>query len=303
LHNPAAMFDWDDLRPLLAVARHGSTLAAARALGVNQSTVQRRLSTLEERVGQPLVQRSPTGYRLTEFGTAWLRCAERVEQAVIEAEHFVETARRNLSGVVRVTCPEPLMVRLSRSPLLERFRARYPGVQVEFVMSDKYLDLARGDADIALRSGDTDAGELVGRKIGDSLWALYASRAYVERAGQDVSPDDFARHAWVGLDPTMAEHRAARWLGRNVPAARIVVRSSSVLGLVDAAKSGAGVAPLPIALGDAEDDLVRLTDPIGELTRLWRVLAMPEVRRIPRVAAFFDFLVEEVETLKPVLTG
>ncbi len=141
------MLDWNDLKYFVAVARHGSTLAAARALKVNQSTVQRRLAELERRVGQPLVRRHPTGYRLTEFGEALLPHAQRIEQAVQVFEEQVEVSRREATGVVRVTCPEPLAVRITNSPLLERFRARYPGIEVEFAMSDRYLDLSKGEAD------------------------------------------------------------------------------------------------------------------------------------------------------------
>ena len=125
----------------------------------------------------------PTGYRLTDYGTQLLPHAQRVEAAAQALEQHVDAARRDVSGVVRVTCPEPLVSRLSQSAVLERFHARYPALRVEFVMSDKYLDLRKGEADVALRSGDTDDGELVGRKIGDSIWAVYASRDYIERHG------------------------------------------------------------------------------------------------------------------------
>jgi DNA-binding transcriptional LysR family regulator len=88
-------------------------------------------------------------------------------------------SRRNAAGVIRLTCPEPLVNRLTRSGLLDRFHALHPGLHVEFVMSDKYIDLRTGEADVALRSGDTDDNVLVGRKVGDSLWAVYASTDYV----------------------------------------------------------------------------------------------------------------------------
>lgn len=297
------MFDWNDLRYFLAVAQHGSTLAAARALKVNQSTVQRRLAELEQRIGRPLVRRHPTGYRLTEFGESLLPRAQRIEQAVQGFEEQVAVSQRNAVGVVRVTCPEPLAVRISNSPLLERFRARHPGLDVEFAMSDRYLDLSKGEADVALRSGDTDDGVLIGRKIGDSLWAVYASRKYVERHGQPERVEDLERHALAGFDETMAGHRAAKWLREVAPNGRIVARNNSVLGLLNSVKASIGIAPLPTALGDAEPDLVRVLGPVPELTRIWRVLAHPDVRRTPRVAAFFDFMVDEIETLRPIITG
>jgi DNA-binding transcriptional LysR family regulator len=296
------MFDWDDLRFFLAVARHHSTLAAGRALKVNQSTVQRRLTELERRIGRPLVKRHPTGYRLTELGREMVAHAERVEQAVLGFEQHLDASKREAVGVIRVTCPEPLVYRITQSGLLDRFHARHPGLRVEFVMSDKYLDLAKGDADVALRSGDTD-GDLVGRKIAASIWAVYASRRYIERHSKPERIEDLEQHALVGFDATMAKHRAAKWLGQVAPNGKIVARNNSVLGLLYAVKSGVGVAPLPTAIADAEDDLVRVLGPIPELARIWRLLTPPELRRTPRVSAFFDFITEEIEALRPILTG
>ena len=297
------MFDWNDLRYFLAVARHRSTLAAARALKMNQSTVQRRVAELERQVGRKLVKRSPTGYRLTELGQEMLAYAERVEQAVAAFEERLEGVKRDAVGVIRVTCPEPLVYRITQSSLLERFQAQHPGLRVEFVMSDRYLDLAKGEADVALRSGDTDDGELVGRKLADSFWAVYASRRYVEQHGKPEKIADLERHPLIGLDESMANHRAAKWLSQVAPNARIVARNNSVLGLVYAVKSSVGIAPLPTALGDAEEDLERVLGPIPELTRIWRLLAHPDVRRTPRVSAFFDFMVAEIDALRPILTG
>ncbi len=297
------MIDWDDLRHLLAVAQHGSTLAAGRALHVDQSTVQRRIAALERCLGQQLVKREATGYRLTEFGLALLPHAQRVGEAVAALEQRVEAERRAAVGVVRVTCPEPIVARLGGSGLIDRFHVRYPGLRVEFVMSDRYLDLARGEIDVALRSGDTDDGELVGRKIGDSLWAVYASRDYLERHGRPLQVADLAQHALIGFDPALSKHRVSQWLAEVAPRARVVARNDSVLGLLHSAKAGIGIAALPTAIADGEAELVRVLGPIPELTRIWRILTTAELRRTPRVAAFFDYIVGETDALRPVLTG
>jgi DNA-binding transcriptional LysR family regulator len=170
-------------------------------------------------------------------------------------------------------------------------------------MSDKYIDLAKGEADVALRSGDTDDGDLVGRKIGDSIWAVYASRAYIDRHGRPQKIEDLAQHALVGFDDTMAKHRIAQWLRKVAPDAPMAARSNSVLGLIYSVKAGLGVGPLPLPLGDADPDLVRVLEPVAELTRVWRLLTTRELRRTPRVSAFFDFIIEEIESLRPILTG
>lgn len=296
-------FNWDDLKHLLAVARHGSTLAAGRALGVDQSTIQRRLAELERRIGQSLVQRQSTGYRLTEMGQEMLPFAESVERAAQAFERQLHTLGTATAGTIRVTCPEPIVNRIMQSGLLDRFHAKHPAMRVQFVMSDKYVDLGKGDADVALRSGDTDDDELVGRKIGDSIWGVYASRAYVERHGQPASIDELTRHALVGFDDAMAKHRVAQWLRKVAPDVPLAARSSSVLGLVYSVKSGIGIGPLPLPIGDAEADLTRVLGPVPELSRIWRMLTTRELRRTPRVSAFFDFIIEEIDNLRPIITG
>ena len=294
------MFDWNDLKYFLAVARHGSTIAAGKALGASQSTVQRRLVELETRIDRKLVIRTPDGYRLTDVGQDLLPYAERIETMVRDLERHVTDAGYDDSGVIRVTCPEPIVQRMT--PLIARFHASHPTLRVEFVMSDRYLDLSKGEADVAFRSGDTD-DELVGRKIADSVWAVYASRSYVEQHGKPDQVTDLAGHALVCLDESLSKHRVVTWLKQVAPDARIAARNNSILGLIYAVKSGIGVGPLPTAMADAEPDLVRVLGPIPELARSWRLLAHPDLRRTPRVAAFFDFIVAERDSLKSILTG
>ena len=308
LHKGAAlmhsqeMFDWDDLKYFLAVAHSGSTIAAGKSLGVNQSTVHRRLNELEKRIQRKLVTRETTGYRLTEYGLELLPFAKRCEATVQELQRHIQDKTRDLTGSIRVTCPEPLVARIMKSPLLERFNARHPNLKIEFVSSDRYLDLSKGDADVAFRSGDTD-DELIGRKIAESLWAVYASKDYIVRNGRPSQMVELTNHPVVAFDETLSSHRALIWLKDVAPQAKFVSRHNSVLGLVSAIKSGIGIGPLPTALGDAESELVKLIGPIPELTRSWRILTHPDLRRTPRVAALFEFIVDESALLKSIFTG
>lgn len=295
--------DWNDLKYFAAVAQHGSTVAAARALGVNQSTVQRRVAELQRQIGHALVERHPGGYRLTPFAEALRPQLQHLSDAAQALQQQMVAAEREAVGVIRVTCPEPIVYRIAQTALLERFRAQYPGLRVEFLMSDAYLDLAKGEADIAMRSGDVEDSDLIGRKIGDSLWAVYASRDYVAQHGAAADAAALAQHQLIGFDDSMAKHRAAQWLAHVAPNAHVAARNNSVLGMLYSVKAGMGVAPLPLALGEAEADLVKLFGPVPELTRIWRVLARRDLRRTPRVAAFFDFIVGEIDTLKPIFSG
>lgn len=297
------MLDWNDLRHLIAVSRQGSTLAAARTLGVNQSTVHRRLTRLESAVGLALIKRHPSGYRLTELGEALIDHVVAVETAVGSLEHRIQVLKHDLRGVVRLTCPEPTVARIVASGLLNRFCERYPDLHVEFVTSDRYLDLRKGEADVAFRSGEPVDDNLVGRKICDSVWAVYASKSYVQQHGRPASIADLAHHALIGFDGIMENHRVAKWLPVAVPNARVVSRNNSMLGTLSAVKAGVGIAPLPTTLGDAEDDLIQVLPPVHELTRSWYLLTAPDVRRTPRIAAFVDQVLEDVPALRKALIG
>ena len=297
------MYDWNDLKHLLAVARCGSTLAAAKALGVNQSTVHRRLTELERRMGVRLVRRLPTGYRLTEAGEALLPAATAVEDGAQELERQVRAFKDDLTGSIRLTCPEPIVGRLSEAGFVDRFEAAHPGLRIAFVTSDRYVDLSAGEADVAFRSGDPADMNLVGRKIADSVWAVYASRTYVERHGRPNGIDDLARHPLVALDGAMAGHRLTKWLAEVAPDATIAAHSSSILGLLATAKSGIGLTPLPTTIAEGEDSLVQVLPPVSELTRGWHVLTHPDLRTLPRIAAFLDFVIEDLPALRRVFMG
>lgn len=294
------MFNWNDLKYLLAVAREGSTLAAGRALKVDQSTVQRRIAELETGLKLRLVERSPSGYRLTPSGEAVLAPAQAVAEAVEAFQRAAADAAHE--AILRLTCPEPIADRLSRSGFLDRFRAANPGLGIEFVLADRYIDLARSEADVALRSGDTD-GVLVGRKVADSVWAVYASPAYVRDHGAPSTVEEIGAHPVIAFDASLAGHRLSTWLAEVAPHARIAARSNSVLGLVSAAKSGVGIAALPTALGDGDPELVRVLPRVPELDRAWRLLCHPDARKLYKVDAFFRFVETEIAALRPVLTG
>jgi DNA-binding transcriptional LysR family regulator len=293
------MFDWNDLKYFLAVAEYGSTIAAGKTLGVNQSTVHRRLSELEKRLQRKLVTRQSTGYQLTDYGKEFLPVAVKCKESILELERFVQDKTRDLTGAIRITCPEPLIARIMKSPLLERFNSRYPGLKIEFVSSDRYLDLSKGKADVAFRSGDTDE-ELVGRKIARSVWAVYASKDYMASHGNRVGMEDFKNHPIVAFDETLSKHRSMIWLSEVAPNANVVARNNSVLGLIAAIKSGIGIGALPMTLGDAENDLVRVIGPVPELSRIWRILTHPSIRKTPRIAALFDFCEDERELFESI---
>lgn len=290
------MLDWNDFRYFLAVAREGSTTAAAKALGVNQSTVQRRLAEFEKQVGRPLVVRSTSGYELTPLARALLPLAEGIADSVGAFEKRVRETSKAGKEVIRLTCPEPVVNRLR--PLIDRFHEKFPRYAVEFVTSDRYLDLLKGEADVAFRSGDTEDA-LVGHAVAISSWGVFASESYLERHGRPADEAALNHHQVLSLDESMPNHRLVRWLQAVAPRAAVVSRSRSMLGLVEAARAGLGIAPLPIPLGE-EAKLTMLLGPVRELSRTWKLLTHPELREAPRIAAFFDFVASEKESFRTI---
>ena len=292
---------WDDLRYFLAFARVGSMQAAAKILGVNQSTVQRRITELEERVGRRLVERHIGSYRLTELGEELLPNLEGVEAAVVSFERHLAASDKGLTGTVRLTCGSHFASILRRTPLLDAFHARYPGLRVELVSSDRFLDLSRGEADIAIRLGEPKDEALVGRKITDASWGVYASPAYVEHYGRPENPGDLSGHLVVGCDGSIANYPGARWARSVTPPATVATRTDNWQGLMLAVKAGAGLAAMPHWQGDYETELVRVIDSIGVLIPYY-LLMHRDMQHTPRVRAFADFVASEIKSFRALLS-
>lgn len=295
------MFDWNDLKYFLAVARGGSTLAAARILGASQSTVHRRLTELEKHIGCKLAKRSPSGYQLTDIGQRLFEHAERAEEVISTFERHALAASTALTGSVRVTCSSTMADRLAKSTLIGGFHAQYPGLRVEFIITDKYLDLSKGQADVAIRTGEVADENLIGRKIAEVPWAVYATRSYLEHHGRPERMQDLNQHLVIAFDGEIANYAAARWLRSVAPKAKIAARSDNWAAFLAAVKTGVGLGPLPMHHGDREKELVRMINTQPRVVSQFWLLMHPDMRHTPRVRAFFDYVIAEVKTFRALL--
>ncbi len=292
------MFDWDDLRYFLAVARAGSTLAAAKALQVNQSTVHRRLAGLEKALGCSIFERHATGHRLTEFGGELRAYADRIEAEADALQRHVAASDTGMTGRIRVTCSTAVGQRVMKSGLLDGFNKRHSGLKVELVMTERVLNLANGEADIAIRGGEPKDESLFGKRIADVRWGIYATSAYIKRNGTAKRPEDLDSHSVVGFIDAMGEHKAARWLRSNAPHAQIRAECGNIPSVYLAVKSGACLGPLPSPLAEADNELICVVGPIAELSYPMYLLTHRDLRKVPRIAAFFEFCSTR---LRPVL--
>jgi DNA-binding transcriptional LysR family regulator len=291
-----AMYDWNDLKAFLAVAETGSTLAAAQAMRVSQTTVARRIAALEAATGVTLFERRQAGYALTPVGEAMLASAAAVRDA---AERFGEAAgarSRDAGGTVSLTVMEIIAVTIL-PPILRDLRAEHPGIHIQLDTSDEPRDLAAGAADIAIRSSKQPSGAgLVGRRIADNPWTVYCSRDYADRHGVPHTREQLAAHPFIGGGGGVWEPYRA-WLRQHGLEEAVVMQYDTATGLLSGVRAGMGLSVLPAYLADREPDLIRCLPPKSDdTTGLW-LLTHERLRHVPRVRLVLDFLARELTRL------
>ncbi|HQT76841.1 MAG TPA: LysR family transcriptional regulator [Rhodopila sp.] len=291
--------DWDDLHTFLAIARHGTLSAAARALGVRQTTMGRRLAALEARSGTRLLQKTPHGYVLTASGEAVLGNVERIEAEALAVERRISGRDIRLEGMVRVTTVETLAAEVVM-PILAELRARHPGIAVELITETRSLSLGRREADIAIRVARPDQPELAVRRVGAIAYALYGSPDYLARAGNPDFATGGTGHAVIRTLPDLAGLPEMRFLAESLPNASVALATNSRYAQRSAALAGMGIACLARYLGDAAA-LVRLPPQLELVPRdLWLAVHQ-DIRHMPRVRAVADALAAGIRARAGIL--
>ena len=287
------MFEWDDLRCLLAVHRHGTYMAAGQALGVNPTTVGRRLASLQEALGATVITRSGRGYVLSDAGLRLLVHAEEMERAALALERTVGGEDGRLEGRVRIGATEMIATRFI-APQLHHFAEAYPHIDVELIAGNDNLDLDRREADIALRLVRPTGDHLVIRRLLQVDLALYAGDRYVKRRGMPSldGGTDWSAHEVIAFAQTRAFRRENDWLEACAPGARVAFRTNSASTLFAAAVSGVGVALLPRLAADVHPYLNELGPAEGLQPREIWMLIHRDLRHAARIRAVVDFLAE-----------
>lgn len=297
------MYDWSDLKFFLATARAGSTLAAARQLGVNQTTVARRISALEGALSVRLFDRHRQGYRISKAGAAILEHAERLANEAETLERLCAQRSRDLTGVVRVATTESI-ANTVLTPLLTEFMELHPHINIEVIAGTRRVDLSRGEADIAIRAGPmpTEAGITV-RKLADDRWSVFCSRAYAAKYRAPESADDLNQHVIIGSQGFLTKLAPFRWLSDTAPSARVRMAGNTIANALAAIRAGQGVGPLPCAvkLFEGADLIECFALPPFELG--YYLLARTDIRDLPHMKAFLQFIVCHAPALKRVLEG
>jgi DNA-binding transcriptional LysR family regulator len=297
------MFDWNDLRPFLAVGRTGTTAAAARQLGISQPTVVRRIKALESALGARLFDHRRDGYELTCLGRSVLEQAQAVETAALGFGQACRAGNRSALDVLRVSVPEEL-VELLLMPALKRFSVLHPEVQVQLLGADRPVDIAQGEADIALRAGSRPREDtLVATCVAWSAWAAYCSRGYAQANGHPPDAAGLAAHPLLLAEPPLSGVPPFGWLDCAVHGGRVVSRFSSLSHLQAAIAAGLGVSVLPCIVADSDARLVRCFGPIDGLDAEMWLIQRGELRSNPVARAMLSSIVETVTELLPLFEG
>jgi DNA-binding transcriptional LysR family regulator len=274
--------DWNDLRYVLALSRHGSLSATARLLKVNHATVARRIAALEASLGITLFERRARGYVPTPAAAPVLQAAEQIEAPLLRLARLGDARTgAQIAGTVRITCTEGVASH-SVAPQLAGLRQRWPGLQIELVVEHRSLSLARREADIAIRWARPKTGELYASKLGAVPYRLYRNPAAVDR------------NAVAAFDESLAEIPESLWLKSS--GLTQAIRSNSMIPLVAAARTGACAVLLPEYIGRQYPELVPEPGKPPVTRELWLVLHR-DLRNTPRVRAVADHLASAIRRM------
>jgi DNA-binding transcriptional LysR family regulator len=288
--------EWDGLRHFRAVATSGTLSGAARALGVEHTTVARRIDALEAELGARLFLRNPRGYVLTPAGAAVLESATVMGEQVARAVRLARGQDLEIEGTVRVATADTLATHLVM-PALPALRRAHPGLEVEVVSDIRQHDLSRREADVALRIGTSSDDRVIARKLGRLGFGVYAARAIAGRRF------DEAAASWVGFDDTVERQPHEDWLRQRHPAAQVVLRSNRQHTLLEAVRLGVGVGILPCFIADEDPLLVRLRGPDEVFSRELSLHVHADVQRSRRVRALMDRITAHVRKHARAIAG
>lgn len=281
------MFDWNDLRYFLELQRSGRLLSAAKRLNTTHSTVARHIERIEQHLGASLFVQHAQGYELTPAGQALLKHAEAMENVALLAQEEITQAITPL-GKIRLGVTEGIGIMFITSRLGSLFE-RYPGLEVELVAVPRFVSILNREAEISVHLDRPHADLLITRKLTDYRLALYASRAYLDRAPPLVSRDDLANHQWIGYVDDLLFSQELLFLNNFCRTPTVTFRSTSVIAQQHAARAGLGIAVLPNYMASHDPQLVRVL-PEESVQRSYWISTRRELHKSVRLRVVWDFL-------------
>ncbi|KAF3998088.1 LysR family transcriptional regulator [Glaciimonas immobilis] len=297
-----AALDWDNLRVFLELTRSQGLVDAAKKLGIDHSTVSRRMRRFEEQVGSQLFERNNQGYALTAEGHRLIEYAEQVESTVYAAAEELSGHNRLLSGQVRLGATEGFGT-FVLAPHLAHFCARHPHISVDLLPVPRFVNLSKREADISVTLERPKSGNFVMTKLADYVLKVYATPDYLANHTTIRSTEDLASHPLIGYVDDLVFTEELRYNENVAPTAFRAFRSTSVIAQYTAACRGQGLAILPCFLAQQSHDLIPVLDGQVAIQRTFWLVAAGETRNVARVAALWTYLRDVMEPNRAFLMG
>ncbi len=285
--------DWDNLRYFLEVARSGTLVAAARRLGVEHTTVSRRVQALEKQLGEALFAREAGGHRLTEAGRHLLPGVEAMEAAVLGVERAMPAPGGGPAGLVRVGATEGFGT-LILAPHLARLTQKHPQLSIDLLALPRMLHLSRREADIVISLERPTRGSVIVTKLTDYQLYLYGQRETLARRPQVTQREDLRHHAFISYVDDLLFTKELQFLDQLYQPERFAFRSTSITAQYEAVRAGAGLAVLPAFMADRDPLLARVLPAEARFTRTFWMSMPAEGKHLARMQAVWGFLKETV---------
>ena len=285
--------DWDNLRFFLELARTGTLAGAARRLGVEHTTVSRRIQALEKQMGATLFAREAGGHRLAEAGRHLLPSVEAMEAAVLGVERAAPTPGGGPSGLVRVGATEGFGTQIL-APHLARLTQKHPQLSIDLLALPRMLHLSRREADIVISLERPTRGAVIVTKLADYTLHLYGQREYLARRPLVAQREDLRHHAFISYVDDLLFTKELQFLDQLYPPERFAFRSTSITAQYEAVRAGAGLAVLPAFLADRDPILARVLPTEARFTRTFWMSMPAEAKHLARMQAVWGFLKETV---------
>ncbi len=288
------MMDWNQFQYFLKVADSGNITSAARALGVNHSTVYRRIRSLEDRLGVRLFERSRQGYNLTEAGEEILGRTRQIEDQIFAIRRELMGKDIRLSGNLKISTTDTIGY-YWLPQYIRDFKEHYPEIFIDLDIQVRFTNLTKREADVVIPAVNMQPDYMVGRKLTKIYFRLYASRTYVEQFGLPETVKDFSVHRFLVPSESLARLPASQWLKKHVPNHCMAAASDKLSTLFKFAQQDLGIAALPHYVGQSDTQMVEIMELPEHCHRHVWILTHPDLRNTARVKAFMQFMYQRVK--------
>ena len=288
------MENWDDIKYALAIHRHGGLSAAARNLGVNHSTVSRRLSALETSMGVRLFDRLPTGLKITNHGERLIESALEIERHILELNLSIASKDQILAGPLKISAPQ-LIIQLHLADIVTKFKETYPQIDITMIGTSDTVNLHRREADVSIRAITDSEETLWGRKALSQNCCYYGAKSYLkEKTNADrLNCINFMWHGDVVAPKVL----------KTYPNSHVIAKFDDMVSVVGAVQVGMGIARMPCFIGDANPYLQRVPNISPEpYFDIW-ILTHPDLKDVPRIKTFMRFAAKEFKDREPLFLG